>query len=73
MTIWRLKSQVTRLFVEKFVLHNIKETIKAQHYWNYVRRIHTGLVYFPYKRVAIWNVCLCHEVIMNSFMIWPEK
>ena len=69
MPIWRLKSQVTRLFVEKFVLHYIKETIEAQHYWIYVRRIHTCSVDFPYKRVATWKVCPCQDVIMDSFMI----
>ena len=45
---------------------NIKENIKASHYWPFVRRTHRSLIEFSHKGPVMRKAFPCHDVIMWS-------
>ena len=57
--LWCQKSPATRLFLQPILKADIKENIKAPHYWLFVKRS-TGS---PRKGSAMWKAFQCHDVM----------
>ena len=66
MSLWRVRSLITQLFVKSLVHASDKENSKDPHLWSFVRGIHQWLVDSPHEGGQIFRKCfhimisLCH-------------
>ena len=62
--LWRLKSLTNKLFVQQFVLANIKRNIKVPRFWSFVWGIHMWSMDSSRTRQEMRKVFPMHDVII---------